>query len=239
MLAMSKVILKVKNLNVNISGREVLKNINFEVKQGEALAILGPNGAGKTILLKTILGLYPYSGKITLDKKLKIGYLPQKFSLNPYTRLTANELFEIKRKMLNLPKSKVEEAIKFLHLKSPVLSKQLVALSGGNLRKVFLVFTLIGDPDILMLDEPTSDIDLAGEKLIHESLHHLISLRKTMIIASHDLHIIHEHANRVLGINKEEICFGSATEMLKQTMLKKIFGVHHKRHHVGHKGGGK
>ncbi|MCX6775058.1 MAG: ATP-binding cassette domain-containing protein, partial [DPANN group archaeon] len=100
---MNEVILKVKNLSVDFAGKAVLQNIGFEVRRGEILSIIGPNGAGKSVLLKTILGLFPHKGKITLEPHARIGYVPQKIDVDQYTKLTVGELFEIKRKILKLP----------------------------------------------------------------------------------------------------------------------------------------
>jgi zinc transport system ATP-binding protein len=232
---MNDVILSVKKLGVSINGRNILKNINFTIKRGETLAVIGPNGAGKTVLLKTLLGLYPHSGKVSLDKRLRIGYLPQRISLNPYMRLTGYELLEMKRRLLGLPRSSVVTAIKDLGLEPSMLSKQLISLSGGGLQKLFIVFSLIGDPDVIVLDEPTAHIDLAGERMIHATLHRLIKLERkpTIIMASHDLHMISEHADSVLGINGREICFGGTKKMLTQSTLTKLFGEHHRRHYIG------
>jgi zinc transport system ATP-binding protein len=230
-------VVEVSGLHVRLAGREVLERISFKVKKGEILAIIGPNGAGKSVLLQTILGMHPYRGKISYDHGLKIGYLPQNINLNPYLRLTVGELFEIKRKMLGLPRSNVHEAIRELGLEGAILSKQLTALSGGYMQKVLLVLALIGDSDIIILDEPTAHIDLAGEKEIHKSLHRLMKMKKTVILASHDLHMINEHADRVLGINKKEVCFGETQKILTTDVLRKLFGEHHKRHHLAkHRG---
>jgi len=72
------IILKVKNLNVRLEKEEIIKDLSFEIKQGDVLTVLGPNGAGKTVLLKTLLGILPYKGEIKWEKEVKIGYVPQR-----------------------------------------------------------------------------------------------------------------------------------------------------------------
>ena len=110
-------IIKAKNLGVKLGRHQILEDINFEISTGEAIAIIGPNGSGKTVLLKTILGLFPYEGELWLDPAIKIGYVPQRINLDPYLKITVKELFEIKRKLLKLPPDHLVEILNVIDLK--------------------------------------------------------------------------------------------------------------------------
>ena len=90
------IVLKVKNLNVDLGKERILENLSFEVKEGEVLTILGPNGAGKTVLLKTLLGILPYKGKIEWMPKIRIGYVPQRLPFIKDIPLSVEEFFELK-----------------------------------------------------------------------------------------------------------------------------------------------
>ncbi len=227
-------VLQVKNLTVKIDGYEILNKITFDVHSGDTLAIIGPNGSGKTVLLKTILGLLPPTqGEILLKPDVRVGYVPQRINLDPYLRVTVNDLFFIKRKILNLPKKSVEHALTTIHLKEEILQKQLIHLSGGDLQRVLIVFAIIGEPDLLILDEPTANVDLPGEQKIHESLHHLQDLKNTtLILVSHDLNIVSKYANQILCLNKEMVCFGDRHDMLKPDILRKLYGDKMLYHHI-------
>ena len=99
-------ILEVKNLNININGTKILEDINFKIDKGEALAIIGPNGAGKTMLLKSLLNLENYVGKINWQPKTKIGYVPQRMDIETDIPLTVKEFFFCAARGLTTPKSK-------------------------------------------------------------------------------------------------------------------------------------
>ena len=232
---MKKRILEVKGLNVRIGDNEILRNINFKVSRGDVLAVIGPNGAGKTILLKALLGLVPYKGRISLDRGIRIGYVPQRINLDPYMRITVNDLFNIKRSVLKLPESSVREVMKSIPLKEEVLGRPLVNLSGGDLQRVMIIFALIGDPELLLFDEPTANVDLPGEETIHESFSRIRKEKDiTLILVSHDLSIVDQHANQVLCINKDMVCAGGTYKMLEPGVLKRLFGSKVLYRHKGH-----
>ncbi len=86
------------------------------------------------------------------------------------------------------------------------------------------------------MDEPTLNIDLAGEKKIHETLHHVMKLQNTaLVLVTHDLHMVGEHADKIMGLNQKVICYGKPHKILTPTRLRELFGAHHVRHHIGHK----
>ena len=93
---MENIILRVKNLNVELEREKILENLNFEVKKGEVLTILGPNGAGKTVLLKTLLGILSYKGEIEWKRGIKIGYVPQRLPFIKDIPMSVREFFQLK-----------------------------------------------------------------------------------------------------------------------------------------------
>lgn len=236
----SETILKVKDLEVSFNGNEVIKDLSFEVNKGDIMAIIGPNGAGKTVLFRTILGLLPYKGTIDWFFDVRIGYVPQKLAVERDLPLTVREFLGYKDGKENI--SKILKSVGFKigdehHLVHHLLNRPLGVLSGGELQRVLIAFALLGKPEVLLFDEPTSGIDIGGEETIYNLLHRLNrELGLTIFLISHDIHVVYKYATNVLCLNKEMICFGSPQEALDHEALKKLYGPEaalygHKEHH--------
>ncbi len=228
-----------KNVSVKFDGRQILDRITAEIPSGSVTALIGPNGAGKTTLLKVILGQIRYDGEVTFKSEAgeliapRFGYVPQSmefdrglpmtvidFLILPYQRrplwLGRRSEF-IGRAMENL---KMVEAI---HL----APQQIGKLSGGELQRVLLASALSGQPDLLILDEPVSGIDIAGERLFCDLLDSIQKKRHyTMIIVSHDLSVVSNHADYVICLNKNMVCQGATDDVLTPVNLQAVFGHH-------------
>lgn len=220
---MSKLALKVENLNVTLDGNHIIKNMSFEVEKGEVLVILGRNGAGKTTLLKAILGLVPYTGSVVWDTE-NISYLPpQEFvtrrNLPP---LTISEFFKFKTDS----QSKVSKILDKVGLEEEFLDREFTKLSTGQFQRMIIAWALVDDPDMLILDEATAGIDIGGQETIYTLLHNFWKERvMTMIFVTHDLSIVWEHANKVLCVNKKKVCYGKPRNILSPDLLKKVYGT--------------
>lgn len=229
-----KSILEVENLNVRFNESSVIKDISFEVNQGDILAIIGPNGAGKTVLFKTLLKLIPYEGEIKWREGIKIGYVPQTLVIEKDLPVSVFEFLKFK----NVAQKEIFEALEavgFLkpaeehdkhHLYHHLLDIKLGNLSGGELQRVLIAYAIIGHPNVLLFDEPTSGVDIGGEETIYsllEKLHHKHGL--TTILISHDLNIIYRYASNVLCLNKKKICYGTPKEVLTPEALEKLYGT--------------
>jgi len=206
--------IEIKNLFFKYQNEWVLENINLKLKDKEFLAIIGPNGGGKTTLLKLILGfLKPNKGEIKIYEKNPIkareiiGYVPQytTFSLDiPITvfdivlqgRVKKNKFFyskEDKEKAINLM-----QKLKIEHLKN----KKIKDLSGGERQKVLIARALVSEPKIIIMDEPTSAIDINGQK---EILDLIENLKITRVVVSHDIKILFRKVDKIAYINKTAI----------------------------------
>ncbi len=228
-------ILEVKNLNVDLDGEKVIKNLSFEVAQGEILTILGSNGAGKTVLLRTLLGFLPYEGDIVWRQKPKIGYLPQ--GLNQMKvkdfPLTVQDFFASKN-----PLPTTEKITKFLQLvglEKDILSKTSGNLSGGQFQRMLVAWVLISGPQIIFFDEPITGIDIGGGETIYSLLRAIWEKEKTTIfLVTHDLNIVYKYSTNVLCLNRKgHHCFGAPKEILSTETLEQIFGTEIKyyKHH--------
>lgn len=225
----NKPLLEVKGLNVILNGHEILRNLNFDVQEKDIIAIIGPNGAGKTVLFKTLLGLFPYQGQISWEKDIKVGYVPQKLSIDKELPLTVEEFFKLKnisdREMLESLEAVGIDVKDTVHLKHHILSRPLGRLSGGQFQRVLVAWAITGHPNILLFDEPTAGIDIGGEETIYNLLTQLHRKRNlTILLISHDLHVVYRYANKVVCLNKDMVCYGEPHSVLDPQSLAKLYG---------------
>lgn len=216
-------ILEVNNLSVKIDGEKIIEDISFNVKENETLVILGPNGAGKTVLLKSLLNLLPYTGKIDWKKGLAIGYVPQRLSLTKDFPLTVKEFFNL-HKQSSL--ESIDQILSWVGIEDKtILEKRISSLSTGQFQRILVGWGLIGNVNVLLFDEPMAGIDIGGQETIYNLLAKLKKERGiTIILISHDLNIVYDFADRVICLNKKMICFGAPREVLDSQQFSNIFG---------------
>jgi len=219
-------ILKVKNLNVALDGDEIIKNLSFEVKEREIFTILGPNGAGKTTLFRTLLGLIPYKGEIVwTPKEPKIGYLPERLSRVKFKELpiSVRDFFKFKESS----DEKISEVLKSVGLEDPkILERDPGDLSSGQFQRMLIGWGLVGDPQVLLFDEPTTGIDIGGEETIYSLLYKFWKERNlTILLITHDLNIVYKYSTNVLCLNKKAICSGVPREILTPEILERLYGT--------------
>jgi len=215
--------LTVDKLQIAYKGDQVISDLSFTVNKGEILIILGPNGAGKTTLLRALQGLLPYQGSVSWNAQ-KISYLPpqeflQRHNLPP---LTVKEFYSFKTSDLNSIKSMMTE----IGLDENVLSHQFSELSTGQFQRMLVGWALLDNPDVLILDEPTSGIDIGGEETIYSLLHKFWKNQNlTILLVTHDLNVVWEYATQVICLNKQQMCMGKPDEVLTPEQLKKLYGT--------------
>lgn len=212
-------ILKVSNLSVKFPNQTILDNISFELKKGTTLAIVGPNGAGKTIFFRTLLNLIPYTGKIEWVNKVKIGYVPQKLSVGDIP-ISVQEFLSFKST------ANIENSLSSVGLDSKsILNKSLGVLSGGQLQRVLIAWAIIDKPDVLLFDEPTTGVDLDSEEAIYKMLSELKKKNEiTILLISHDMHIIRDYSDSMLALNKCVTFFGESKEIMTPELQNIVYG---------------
>lgn len=221
--------IEVSNLSVSLGGQKILSDMSFEIKKGELVAIIGPNGAGKTTLLRAMLELVPHKGKIkildgTLEENLtRIAYVPQKFNFDHTFPLTVNEFLHLYLKEKN-NKEAIEWSLKEVELTSHK-DKKIGNLSGGQMQRLLIARALLGEPKILFLDEPTSGVDLQGEKSFFEIIKHLNEDHGvTIVVVSHEINMVYKFATQIICLNRDLICFGEPKLAITNEVLSKLYG---------------
>ena len=227
---MDESILKVSGLTVEFDGHIVLDRVTFVVKRDSTVVVLGPNGAGKSVLFRAILGLVPHKGSVDWAADAKIGYVPQKLSVDKDLPLTVCEFLSLKEKDTEKIKEAME-AVGFLreashmHNDLRVLKTRMGDLSGGELQRVLIAYALLGKPNVLLFDEPTAGVDVAGEKTVYELISKLkLDKDLTILFISHELEIVNRYADSVLCLNKEKVCFGPPESAISPETLEKLYG---------------
>lgn len=219
--------LQVKNLSVKLGGQKILSELSFDLAQGEVLAVIGPNGAGKTVLLKALLGILPYEGRVSWAAKTAIGYVPQKIEADRHLPITLRNLLSAKAEVIGLENPRTAELAKEVGLDDIALKTPLGHLSGGEFQRALLAFALLGNPAVLLLDEPTASIDKPGEERLYELVRRLSKKhRLTVILVSHELNVVYNYATRVLCLNVHGICFDKPEKVLNKETLQKLYGEH-------------
>ena len=210
--------IKINNLSFSYDNTDVLQNINLDIDKNEFVAIIGPNGGGKSTLLKLILGLLkPKNGKVLIyDKnpnnmKEQIGYMPQQFIQNKtfpitITQIVMSGLLNKKNFLFSYSKSEKQKALNALEMVGLIdfADNKIDTLSGGQIQRVFLARAVICNPKILILDEPTSNIDPQGEHKIFKLLKEF-NKTMTIIVVSHGLSMLMDFATKAIFINKTAI----------------------------------
>lgn len=216
----------------------VLNNISFTVDEGDLLGIIGPNGAGKSTLFKCMLGIVEnYKGQITIfgeniRKNIKvlqgIGYIPQQRSIEQTFPATVEEIVSLgitrkKTDSYSKNKEKIISAIKTVDL-SPQKNKRIGELSGGQQQRVLIAKSLVNDPKLLILDEPTTSVDQETQNKFYGLIKKINKEKKISIIwASHDLDAVSKLANKVACINRSMFFHGDTHEFFENEKLLKIY----------------
>ncbi len=224
-------VLEVRDLTVTLENHVVLEDLSFSVRAGEILTILGPNGAGKTVLLRALLGVLPYSGSIHWKQGTRIGYVPQRL---PYIRdvpVSVGDFFALKH-------SSAEEARHMLQavgLDAEVAAKRVGDVSSGQFQRILIAWGLVGDPHVLLFDEPTTGVDASGEETVYALLARLHRERQlTMLLVTHDLAVAARLSSTVLCLNRRPVCHGPPLEVLTPESLRRLYGTEVRYHQHSH-----
>lgn len=226
---MTIVMIKATNLTKKFSGKTVVDSLNFSISKGEVVGILGPNGAGKTTTIRMMAGTLPPSGGAVLidgknifdgNEKQKdyIGYLPENNPLYENMTVTENLDFwaNIKQIPQPLKKETIDKLVKELGLKE-VFYRPISELSKGYRQRAGLSQALIGDPKILLLDEPTEGLDPNQRREIH-SLISGLGKERTVVVCSHVLSEITKMCSRAIIINRGKIVADDSVEKLTSNL---------------------
>jgi len=241
------------DVRVAFGGQPVLRGVQLHIPKGQLVALIGPNGSGKTTLLRCLLGLQkPDAGEIKLfgESDLRrvlprVGYVPQRLALDRSFALSVREFLCLRLRQTRhwfwqshrtidriLDQTLVEIGARAL------LDRPLAQLSGGQLQRVLIAFSLLGNPELLLLDEPTAGVDSPGEETFYELIAEVHRRHQlTVVLVSHDLSMVHRHASWVYALNGVICCEGVPEQIMNADALKAAYGIHvspYQHHHHVH-----
>ncbi len=235
------IVVSARNLTVNYGKKTVWHDANFDVARGEFVAVIGPNGAGKTTMFKLLLGLQQVAGgEIEImgshpkRGNPKIGYVPQKHGIDNETNVECVELvklaysgnklgFSISSRKENDAALHALESVKALDL----ANKPMSALSGGELQRIFLAEALVSDPEMLLLDEPLSNLDIRRAKELVSLISSVVKDRNvTTFLVAHDINPLIQFLDKVIYIANGKVAIGTPDKVLTSESLSELYGTH-------------
>ncbi|SET50770.1 ABC-2 type transport system ATP-binding protein [Oceanobacillus limi] len=216
-------LLTVEGLNKSFKDKQAIRNISFDVRKGEIMAILGPNGAGKSTTIRNIMGImYPDEGSITFHNnngkeipRHKIGYLPEERGL--YKNVKVMDILLYLADLKDYPLDKAKERAKQYLQKFDLEGTENVAveeLSKGMGQKVQFIGSILHEPELLILDEPFSGLDPVSQELFKDEIRHLADNGTAILLSSHQMNLVEEMCDRLFMIqNGQKVIYGTLDDV--------------------------
>ena len=215
------ILVKLNDAGLQLNNKWLVKGVSLQVEKGKIVTLIGPNGSGKSTTAKIALGIYKKIDGSVEKYTHKVGYVPQKISIDWTLPLRVND-FMVLTESLN--KETIDEALSLtgvIHLKD----KNLGDLSGGEFQRVLLARAISKKPDLLVLDEPVQGVDFTGEIALYELIKKISDeLNCGILLISHDLHTVMSATDHVVCLNGHVCCSGSPTDVAKNDEYKALFG---------------
>lgn len=205
---------------------EVLRDVSLQIAKGSSTAVIGPNGAGKTVLFQALIGSVPSAGTIRWAPGTRIGYVPQKLDLERDVPITGMDFLRARASLTRGSNAHIARILDSVDISRKVSEGMIGTFSGGQFQRLLIGFALLGEPSVLMLDEPTAGIDEPGQRRLNELVSRLQGEGGlTVVFISHELSVVYQYADRVLCMGHGRTCFGPPRKILTPGLLHEIYGT--------------
>jgi zinc transport system ATP-binding protein len=216
-------LVSLKNVSVTMGSQAALSDVSISIEPGEITTIVGPNGSGKTTLLRLVIGaLAASSGQVIRAQGLHIGYVPQALKIDATLPMTVT-------RFLSLPKRhSVDDTSAALARAGAgnIANRQIMALSGGQFQRVLLARALLDQPQLLILDEPTTGLDQPGAAAFYQQIEEVRRvLGCAVLMVSHDLHVVMSASDKVICLNGHVCCHGTPEIVASAPEYRALFGT--------------
>ena len=218
----SKPLLTAENISYVIRGKKILSDISLQLHSGEIITLIGPNGAGKTSLIRILLGLSQVSsGKVERQPALRVGYVPQRIQVPEVMPLRVYDFLNVTGQYSVAQCQRMLEEVECASL----LYSAMQDISGGEMQRVLLSRALLKDPQLLVLDEPASGMDIIGQQALYETIRHVRDNHNCgVLMVSHDLHLVMAATDKVICLNTHICCTGHPDDVSEHPEYLKLFG---------------
>jgi len=215
-------LLQARNLTVIRGQRAILQDVSLHVAEEDFVTLIGPNGAGKSMLLQCLMRFYtPEQGSVQQRPGLRIGYMPQRLLPDAGMPIRVERFLRLRRQA---PPATMDVVAAETGV-SALLQRDLHVLSGGELQRVLLARALLGDPHLLVLDEPAQNLDIAGRVAFYKLLQHVYRRRRLgILMVSHDLHMVMASTRRVICLYHHVCCSGAPHLITRDPAFISLFG---------------
>ena len=214
-------LIEIAGLGVSLGGQKVLSDVDFHLDRGEIVTIVGPNGSGKSTFLRAIIGAVPMVGTVRLKPGLRIGYVPQKLAIDPTLPLSVRRFLSLPRRVRD---AQAQDALEQAGAQG-LETRQMAALSGGQLQRVLLARALLNEPDVLLLDEATQGLDQPGSANFYSRIEDMRArLGCAVLMVSHELHVVMSASDRVVCLNGHICCQGRPEHVASAPEYRALFG---------------
>jgi len=222
--SISAPLIRAEGVSVAYGGAQpVLSGIDFAIRPGEIVTVVGPNGSGKSTFLRSVLGMIaPSAGQVWRAPGLRVGYVPQRLHLDPNLPLTVARFLRL---LQPLRGAEVEALLARVGVPG-LAARTMTTLSGGQFQRVLLAQALAGQPQILVLDEPTQGLDQPGIAAFYRLIEDVRrELGCAVLSVSHDLHVVMSASDRVICLNGHICCEGTPRVVLNAPEYRALFGL--------------
>lgn len=220
--ATSNALLIAENISLVLRGKTILSDISLQVHSGEIITLIGPNGAGKTSLIRILLGLSKASsGKLERQQALRVGYVPQRIQIPDVMPLRVYDFLNVTGQYDVAQCQCILDEVDCGYL----LYCAIQDISGGEMQRVLLSRALLKQPQLLVLDEPASGMDIIGQQALYETIRHVRdSYNCGVLMVSHDLHLVMAATDKVICLNTHVCCTGHPDDVSEHPEYLKLFG---------------
>ena len=220
--AAGDVLVECRDVGVYRSGRWLVQGVDIDVPRGKIVTLIGPNGSGKSTIAKIMLGIIkPDTGSVRMKPGIRVGYVPQKLSVDASLPLSVKRLMTLTAKH---SEADIEVALAATGL-SHLAEAGVQQLSGGEFQRALIARAILGKPDLLVLDEPVQGVDFSGEIGLYELIRDVRD--KTgcgILLISHDLHLVMADSDSVVCVNGHVCCQGTPQAVAENPEFARLFG---------------